>query len=135
MQSSSKAVMFVLINLSICLLTIIDIFTYLNKFVSGSCITFIVNLTYCILPNELKFETTHIYCIIISICPLCRGSILLFFHLYCMLKYWDIKSFVTIKNGHLDLFYYFSMETYKFLWWYKIQEWQEYHMWCVAMLN
>ena len=61
-QFSSKAVMFVLINLSICLLIIIDIFTHLNKFVScklGSCITFIVNLTYCILPNELTFRIKY----------------------------------------------------------------------------
>jgi hypothetical protein len=94
-QFSSRAVMFVLINLSI--LIYLQLSIYLLIWISlyqGSCITFIVNLTYCILPNELKFET-HTYCIIISICPLCRESILLFFHLFCMLKYWYIKSFVT----------------------------------------
>jgi hypothetical protein len=82
---SSEAVMFVLIILSICLLTIIDIFTSCCKL--GRCITFIVNLTYCILPNELTFKIKYpnytliwdSYCIIISICPSCRRSILLFF--------------------------------------------------------
>jgi hypothetical protein len=62
-QFSSRAVMFVLINLSIYVYLYNYRYIYsFESFVScklGRCITFIVNLTYCISPNELTFKIKY----------------------------------------------------------------------------